>query len=72
MEFKTMKPFYNWVDMLDEGFVQSITRKMPSGYWDECGYYHVVFWDGTTRDFDDSYDILRFANCLLRFYRDKN
>lgn len=72
MEFKTMKPFYNWVDMLDEGFVQSITRKMPSGYWDECGYYHVVFWDGTTRDFSDSRDVLRFANYLLQFFKDKN
>lgn len=72
MDFKTMQPFKNWEEMLEEGFIQSITRKMPSGYWDEVGYYHVVFWDDTTRDFDDSYDILRFANCLLRFYRDKN
>lgn len=72
MDFKTMQPFYSWEDMLDEGFIQSATRKMPDGFWNETGYYHVVFWDGTTRDFSDSSEIIRFANCLLQFYRDKN
>ena len=72
MNFETMRPFENWEEMLEEGFVQSMTRKMPDGYWNESSYYHVVFWDGTTRDFYDSCDILRFANCLLQFHRDKD
>lgn len=71
MECKTLPPFSNWEEMLEEGFIQSVTRKMPNGYWDDCSYYRVVFWDGTIRDFYDSYDILRFANCLLRFFKDK-
>ena len=71
MDFETIQSFENWEEMLDEGIIQSVTRKMPNGYWNEFGYYRVVFWDGTTRDFADSCDILRFANCLLHFWRDK-
>lgn len=72
MNLETMQPFENWEEMLEEGFVQSVTREMPDGYWSESGYYHVVFWDGTARDFTDSRDILRFANHLLQFFKDKD
>jgi len=72
MNFENTPSFDTWEEMLEQGFIQSIKRKMPSGYWNELGYYHVVFWDGTTRDFSDSCDILRFANCLLQFHRDRD
>lgn len=62
---------YDSIDeMIDDGFIQSMERMMPNETWDECGFYRVTFYDGTSRDFYDSNEILRFADCLLQFLGD--
>ena len=54
-------------DAFDHGCIQSMTRHMPNGYWDEMSYYHVRLSDDTQRDFYEAEDLVCFINHWLDF-----
>lgn len=62
----------NLDDAFDNCIITSMKRITPNGLVDETTHYRVKFFDGTTRDFYDSDELVRFICHWLAFLRDKN
>lgn len=62
----------NLDDAFDNCIIRSMKRVTPNGLVDETAHYHVVLFDGTTRDFYDSDELVRFIRHWLDFLRDNN